>query len=932
MRKRKALFAVCAILFSTIEGSAQFKPDRNREIAIYSPSNIIRASLYINDRGSLAYKVERNGETVVEPSSLGITVDQIKLGDGVELAGPSFTLVDEKYPMKGVHELAVNHYRSAIIPVKHTKTGTLYQLEIRAFDNGLAYRYILPKKGTSIVGGEASSWKIPAGSTTWLQENVFYYEGLYYASPLSKLGSKRLGPPLTYQTAGSVYVCITEAALYNYSGMSLQSDNTGMLHAAFVNDRKGWKIQDTIVSPWRVAIISKDLNGLVNADIIQNLNPSPDSIFQQADWIKPGRAVWSYFEHENVTTMDLERKYIDKAAMLGFEYNMVDAGWESSWPHCMDSLKALVDYAQKKQVGIWVWKSYSSLKEPSFRRNFFTSLHKIGVSGVKIDFIDKEGIDQVKFYENTLKDAAIAHLMIDFHGADKPTGLNRTYPNELTREAIYGQEWTTFNPQGPVHNVITPFTRFLAGPADATPGVFDSKKAYGTSRAHQVALQVIFNSVLTCWPSDPDKYLSSPALPLIKSIPTIWDETIVLPSSRIGEMAAFARRKGKDWFIGIANAGDEKRIMLPLHFLGTGKFKSYIIQDDLTNPDQLFNSRSVYTSEDSLLVVMRPSGGFAASFKFTETEEPGLSILPQGGYLYAPTLVSMKTNANCEIRYTIDGSEPSANSTLYSRPFTVAAPAIIKACAFFNSKRVEATGVAQFLFAPAPLLSSPGGIFIGEKLLRFSTGMQNGVIHYTLDGSEPTIASPVYKDSLLLRNTTVLKAKTFFPSGIGSNTAIANFIKEDPSPFVTGTKLVPGLHASYYEGKWTMMPDFKKLAPQQSIVVAIPDLKLLKTRKEYYGIQFSGFIDIPVTGVYTFYVVSDDGSQIYIDDQKLVDNDSCHGDLEKSGEKALAAGLHRFTVNYFQNGSGQTLLVYIKGPGMEKKIIPASLFKIKQDE
>ncbi|ULQ53248.1 glycoside hydrolase family 97 catalytic domain-containing protein [Flavihumibacter fluvii] len=925
MRER-ILSATCAIVFFSQVISAQQPSRGNGSIEIFSPSELIKFSLFLTSQGNLTYTVHYNGRQVIEPSSLGITIDQKNLGAGVEIASPIFSLVNETYPSNGVHALAANHYRSAIVQVRHIKTRTNYQLEVRAFNNGLAFRYLLPKKGSSLVSGEASSWKIPKGSTVWFQDNVFYYEGLYNATPLSKLGAKRIGPPLTYQTTDSIYVSITEAALYNYSGMSLQSDNKGVLHAAFVNDPKGWTIMDTVVSPWRAAIITKDLNGLVNADIIQNLNPAPDSIFHHAGWIKPGRAVWSYFEHENVTTMDLERTYIDKAALLGFEYNMVDAGWESSWPDAMDSLKALVDYAQQKKVGIWVWKSYASLKESTFRRTFFAALRKIGVAGVKIDFIDEEGISQVKFYENTLKDAALAHLMINFHGANKPTGINRTYPNELTREAIYGQEWTTYTPQGPLNNCIIPFTRFIAGPADYTPGVFDSKRAYGTSWAHQLALQIIFNSVLSCWPSDPDLYLSSAALPLIKSIPTTWDETIVLTHSRIGELAAFARRKGNDWYLGIINAGDEKRIVLPLDFLGAGNFAAQVIQDDLTNSDHLLHMQSAYSASDSILVVMKPAGGFAASFIKTNIEVPAITIKPQGGYLYAPALVTISANPNGEIRYTMDGTEPTMNATLYERPITITNPGIIRARVFRNAQPLAAIGVAQFLLAPAPKLSSPGGIFINSKWLFVSGGQKNGDIHYTLDGSEPSNTAPLFKDSILLTGTATLKAKIFFPSGLASTTVTTNFIKATPTPAITGRTTVSGLSASYYEGKWTMMPDFTKLSPKKKELVTLPDLNLLKTRKEFYAVQFSGYINIPAGGVYTFYIVSDDGAQLLMDGQQLVDNDGCHGDLEKSGEKALAAGMHSFTINYFQNGSGQSLKVYIKGPGTEKKLIPASMF------
>ena len=205
-------------------------------------------------------------------------------------------------------------------------------------------------------------------------------------------------------------------------------------------------------------------------------------------------------------------------------------------------------------------------------------------------------------------------------------------------------------------------------------------------------------------------------------------------------------------------------------------------------------------------------------------------------------------------------------------------------------------------------------------------GGHPGDIHYTLDGSTPTKASPLYRDSLLLAKTALVKVRTFFSSGVGSAVTTASYEKSAPYPSLRVQQAAPGLQSAYYEGKWNRMPDFTGRIALRSAVVAMPDLSLVQTSKDHYAIQFSGYINIPVTGIYSFYINSDDGSQLYLDDQKLVDNDGSHGDLEKSGDKALSAGMHRFTVNYFQNEAGQNLQVYMQGPSHEKQIIPPSLF------
>jgi alpha-glucosidase len=931
-----------------------------------------------------------NGRALVGPSVLGISVDHADLGQDVELGAPVVTVTDVRYPWRGVHSVAVDHYRQVIIPVKNKRTGVRWRLECRIFDDGFAYRYVVPGKATGGPGqsggsmqvrgsrpggdstrvtGESGSWAIPAGSTVWYQANVYYYEGLYYSSPVESLGARHLGPPVTYETPDGAYASITEAALYNYSGMSLQSDSSGVLHAAFVNDPDGWTIAGTVVSPWRVVVAGRDLDALVNSDIIPDLNPGPGPVARNAGWVKPGRAVWSYFVHDNVTTLQLEKTYVDKAALLGFEYSVVDAGWDASWPNCMDSLQSLVDYARQRRVGIFVWKSYAALRDDSVRAAFFRTMNRIGVAGVKIDYIDKEGIDQVRFYEHALRDALKFRLMIDFHGADKPTGYNRRFPNEITREGIYGQEWRTYTPQGPVNNAIIPFTRYLAGPGDYTPGVFNSSLAYGTSRAQQLALPIIYNSPLMCWPADPDIYLGSPALPVIRHMPVIWDETRVLAPSAVGQVAAFARRKGGDWFVGIINAGDEKRFSLPLSFLGGGGYRAEILSDDLTNSDRMLHSVTACTAGDSLAVAMKAQGGYVVMLRKVAGPPPALVIMPAGGYIEGPERVrigvkeagsvenaeaagtagrvgtagsaAMREVTRQVIRYTTDGSEPDGRSAEYTAPLTVAGPQLLRARVFDDGKAEAADVVAQFLNVPAPIVSPSGGIFTGRETVRAEG---RGDIRYTIDGSDPTITSPVFGDSLVLDRSVTFKSREFFSAGGRSELSQLVFRRVEPDPAVGDTGAVAGtmggggrsavaggvsaggLQYSYYEGKWDSMPDFSRLVAVKEGHAATPELSGIPARAENYGIQFRGYVDVPETGVYTFYTVSDDGSQLYIGDEKVVDNDGCHGDLEKSGDRALAAGRHPITINYFQQGSGQTLQVYVKGPHLEKQIVTAGLF------
>jgi Glycoside hydrolase 97/Glycosyl-hydrolase 97 N-terminal/Glycosyl-hydrolase 97 C-terminal, oligomerisation/Chitobiase/beta-hexosaminidase C-terminal domain/PA14 domain len=897
-------------------------------IQVNSPAGRLHATIRADETHRLSWSLQLNHHPLVLPCPLGITIGAIDLGQDVVL-GP-------------IHQTVIDHYRQTLISVTQTKTGIHYLLACRSYDNGFAYRYIVPAssatlaatrrattsataaKDSTLVTGEASAWRLPPASRVWYQENVYYYEGLHYDTPIAALGTKQLGPPVTYQTPDGDYASITEAALYNYSGMSLRSDSSGTLHAAFVNDPKGWKIPGTVTSPWRVILAAGNLNDLVNTNLIADLNPAPDSAAAHARWIKPGRAVWSYFRHDNVTTVDLEKYYIDNAARLGFEYSIVDAGWDSSWPNALDSLRSLVAYAKQRHIRLFVWKSYASLKDDATRKAFFKQMQQVGLAGLKIDYIDKEGIDQVRFYEQALRDALATHLMIDFHGANKPTGLGRRFPNEITREGIYGQEWRTYTPQGPVNNAIIPFTRFLAGPGDYTPGVFTSSLAYGTSRTQQLALPVIYNSPLLCWADDPAAYLASPAANIIRSIPTTWDETRVLAPSRIGELVAFARRKGNDWFIAVIDAGEERQLDIPLDFLQNTAYRAEILTDDLTNPDSLLHAITAYTAADTLSIRLRPKGGFVA--RLTPAENPiALKITPAGGYWQGPTRINIVSKPHIPIRYTTDGSEPTNRSTLYTIPLTLSAPSLIKARVFTGERPDPAAAVAQFPAAPAPIASPAGGIFTTNGSIALSTN-QKAPIRYTTDGSEPTAQSPLYHDPIAITNTTTIKSRIFFSAGGTSSLGSTTYERVAPDLAVTPASNQGGLQYAYYEGKWDSMPDLTRLEAKKQGLTASPDLSALPTRANEYALQFHGFINVPDTGVYTFYTISDDGSQLYIGNEKVVDNDGCHGDLERSGDRALATGRHPFTLNYFQNSSGQTLQVFIKGPHMEKQLIPAKLF------
>ncbi len=305
-----------------------------------------------------------------------------------------------------------------------------------------------------------------------------HYESVHAKKEISQLqNGEWVAPPGTIKLPQGIYAAITEADLIHYPGMSLQANgNNGIVIRLPHNQPTSYpyrlrysaedtlrllqpaSISGTIITPWRVVMIGADLNAMVNSDIVHNLCPPPDkSLFPdgiKTDWIKPGRAVWKYLNGGGDGTVEVMKHFTDGAAKLGFEHNILEGFW-SKWTD--DQIRELVTYSKQKNVSIWFWKHSRSLRNKASRDSFFIRCHDLGVVGVKLDFFDHEAKEVIDLYEDILKETARYKLMVDFHGANKPTGLSRTYPNEMMREAVKGMEASKL-PDRATHETTIPFT------------------------------------------------------------------------------------------------------------------------------------------------------------------------------------------------------------------------------------------------------------------------------------------------------------------------------------------------------------------------------------------------------------------------------------------------------------------------------------------
>jgi alpha-glucosidase len=589
-----------------------------------------------NDR--FTFSVARGGWQVVEPSEVSFSIDGVDLTANVKIGQIEPYELEEQYPWCGGHSVAFNRCRGWKIAMQHTPSGRVSTFEVRVYDDGVAYRHLAPAGAGLQVPDELTRLVLPAGSRAWFHNLDSHYEGVHKNLPIEEIPEGQwIGPPITFQLPEERgYVALTEAALTDYSGMALQADGLrgfrivlGHAHHVshpfelrYPDDVERLKtpaaIEGAIASPWRVIQVCDDLNALVNSDIVHNCASPPDAeLFPEGlatEWLRPGRAVWRYLDGGE-RTIDEVKRFSELAGRLGFEYQVVEGFWHE-WND--DEIQDVVAHSKRHGVQLWFWEHSRDLRTPATREAFFERLERLGVVGAKIDFFDHEHLEVVNLYSQLLASAARHRILVNFHGANKPTGLSRTWPNELVREGVRGLEYRS-PPERARHNATLPFTRYLAGHGEYTPVIFNERQCDTTS-AHQVATAVIFTAPLLTYAAHPQALLEHPARDVLGSIPSTWDETIVLEGSEIGKVALFARRSGDQWFVAALNGGDARSLRVPLAFLHQDNHSATLVQDASANPKEVAINKRTVSDETTLEIELATGGGFVG--RFTPSEDP----------------------------------------------------------------------------------------------------------------------------------------------------------------------------------------------------------------------------------------------------------------------------------------------------------------------
>ncbi len=559
-----------------------------------------QVQLFKASSGALTYQIISNGKVVIDSSTIGITVNGKTLG-----VNSNIKLIEEdsfstEFPLLGVKNKAVYKAKTSTFELTELN-GFVWFLDFQVSDQGVAYRYRVPGAEKQIVNSEETSFKIPSNTKVWFFERnsnwkLKSHAGEWISADISKMPKiSKMGPiqglTLTLELPQGGYALLAEAALWNYSGMRLEAIGNNTFKANFTEGNKGFEIDGVIKTPWRCVLLADNLNDLVNNTMVPSLNPEPDkTLFADRSWIKPGTSVWHWWTKKFATFKD-EKRMVDDAVALGLDYSMVDEGWEK-WADKWETTTQLCNRANKNGIGIFLWKRSKEINFPKndweVMRHFLDSVQNTGAKGVKVDFMNGQTKDLIDFDEALLKKAAERKLMVNFHGCQQSAGEYRTYPNEVTREGIRGLEVNGMQ-EGMLtatHNAALPFTRFVAGHGDYTPIGFTNPGE--TTWAHQLATLVCFYSPFQCLAEGTDFLQKSqhvkPALNFIDKIPSVWDETIVLPQSKIGDLAIIARRSKNDWYLGVLNSGDATSITVNCDFLFDSDYASEVFTDDLNAP------------------------------------------------------------------------------------------------------------------------------------------------------------------------------------------------------------------------------------------------------------------------------------------------------------------------------------------------------------
>jgi len=639
---------LCSIQISVAQSS----------FSIVSPDGALSAQIDLKEK--IYYSLSLIGEELIIPSPISMTLnDGTTWGEDAKARKNQSRNIDEMLiPLYGKRKQIRDHFNELIITFKGN-----YTLTVRMYNEAFAYRFGNTKKGEIIVQNEEATFNFSDDFKIWSSlsaANSFEhsYENFYNVRKISEMSDTLSYLPVLVQNDEGISMLITESDLEDYPGFHLQANpnqQTG-LRGAFPKVPTKWEAgghnrfnlvvrerSDYIAKtmgprtfPWRIVKIATEDAQLLDTDIVYKLSdPQDESI--DFSWVEPGKVAWDWWCAINLVGVDFRsgintesyKYFIDFAADNGIEYVNLDEGWSNQYDLMeLDpqiDLKEIMEYAHEKEVGVFLWCVHWPLDEKLDEA--MQQFEELGVRGLKIDFMDRDDQVMVDYYHRIAKKAAEHKLLVNYHGAYKPAGLHRKYPNVVNRESVRGLEYNKFSqPHGttPEHAVSIPFIRMATGPMDYTPGAmtnaqkdnfavfFERPMSQGT-RCQQLAMFVIYEAPLQMLADAPTAYNSDrQVLEFVKEVPTIWDETVAI-DGKVGDYAVIARKKDDTWYVAGMTDWEARTLEVNFSFLEKRKYKAKIFQDGI-NADRIGNDYTVLEKtidrESSQKCKLAPGGGF----------------------------------------------------------------------------------------------------------------------------------------------------------------------------------------------------------------------------------------------------------------------------------------------------------------------------------
>lgn len=623
-----------------------------QNIEILSPDKNI--NVIIANAENLGYAVKFKGRSIINDSPLGFEFKNEPLMDkNFKIISQELKSIKETWipVVKSKHAEVLDYYNELHLKLKE-KAGLKRQMDliVRAYNDGIAFQFKLYRGehiGNREIIKELTYFNIPGDPKAWIAEYGGYataHENVFSERNLSYLNDTSIaGIPLLMDYGDNCFLAITEAKINNYSAFYLGTNGTKnqlvtKLAPLPGQAEDGTKVRfnDDLFTPWRVIMIGDSPGVLIESEIIQNLN-DPCAI-EDPSWIKPGISAWDHWWSGEVKMeMPVIKEYIDFASVMGWEYMLVDWQWYGKynspeadickWAPQLD-MPEIIDYARSKNVRIILWLYSKDVNRNSAYKKAFPLYKEWGIAGIKIDFMDRDDQEMVNWYREIIQTAAENELLVDFHGAYKPDGIIRTYPNMITREGVMGNEYYKFSEMmSPEHNVTLAFTRILAGQMDYTPGGFlnvtkeqfkkQSPTLVWNTRAAELAKFVIYESPLTVVCDHPDHILNKPGSDFLKIVPTVWDDTKFI-SGYPGDYVALARKNDETWYLGVLNNSIRKSIDTNLNFLAEGVYEMNIWEDTKKSdkePVIVQLRKQNIKSGDVIRINLAGNGGYVATLK-----------------------------------------------------------------------------------------------------------------------------------------------------------------------------------------------------------------------------------------------------------------------------------------------------------------------------